>query len=177
MTRATVIAAVRAWLLLALAAAVPEVIEADGKGPRPVLPYLVVNISSATPVGTDEEIHGMDGPTPIKTVRGLRRATVTVNGYGLSTFDMLETISLSLRTNAVRDLNTVADIEVEEFGGTTDISTLLDTQIEKRFLREFEVFYEVTVVEEQIALAEVEIDATYESPGLPDLTETIIITV
>ena len=179
MTRAALIAAIRAWVLLALAASLPDdFIETDGKGPRPDLPYLDVVISSSVTVGTDEEILGLDmASNPTRTVRGLRTASVAINGYGLATYDMLETLGLSLRTNASRDLNTLAGIEVQEGGAITDVSTLLDTQREKRFLVEFLVQYETSIVEVLTEVLEFVVTETLTHPGSPDLVEIITITV
>ena len=177
MTHQALIDAIRAWLLLALAASSPTVIEQDKVGVRAVLPYLVINIPAAVTVGTDEEIMGLDGSgNPTRTIRGLRQATVSVDGFGTSTFDQLEDLALSARTNASRALNTAAGIEVMDFGGITDVATLLDTQREKRFLREFQVQYEVTLVEVLTEVLEFRVEVTYMGPQA-DLTETITITV
>jgi hypothetical protein len=167
-------------------------IPADGvafsdDNPRPALPYITIKVTVADiPVGMDEQLFGLDGPLPagLPTTknRGHRSGTVTVNGFGTDTSGWLEVFALRLGYDSILRLFDDAGIAViNRGGGVTDISALVDTSIEPRFLREFEISYSVVdaVAETLIEAETIELDLILEDLEVdPDpLTTTIVIDI
>ena len=61
-----------------------QVIRADQDAPRPPKPYVAVKVTVGDiPVGVDEEIDSLDAGTPTRTLRGERRGTLSIQGFGL----------------------------------------------------------------------------------------------
>jgi len=160
-TRDDILEAVRAWFVLAIPAitntpATPDapnqIIRADDKGPRPTPPYLTVKVSDADgTVGVDETQHAIDpgdptGPSLWK-VKGERFATIDLVGFsaaGTTTAaGWLEDAVLRLQRPDVSATIDAAGLSVITQGSTVDVSSNLDTQIERRHLRTLEVRYAV----------------------------------
>ena len=78
---------------------------------------------------------------PVVTFLGQRRASVSVQGFGSETSEWLERAAMRLQIPSVQTALDAAGLSVLTRGGITDVARLLDTEIEPRFLREFEVFY------------------------------------
>ncbi len=155
-----------------------QVIVVDEDAPRPPPPYLTVRvITPGTVVGHDERLHGVSGGVPIREVAGVRRATVSVQGFGAATADWLEEAVIGLQRVSVLAITRAAGISVELLGDTSDLSTLLDSGIEPRFARDFAVLYGVRGGEEALTeMLTAEIAMTFEGePSDPDpLTTTIV---
>lgn len=167
-TRETILQTVRAWFKTALSLTDAQIIPADDKGPRPPLPYLTVKVTTADiAVGFDEQVRELNPATDVPTVRGRghRSGTVSVQGYGSITSGWLEVATLRLQRDTIQRLLCDAGITViPPGGGVSDLSALVDTEIEPRYLREFEIGYSVidTDAEDLIEAARVEYDVTLE---------------
>lgn len=165
-TRETILQAVRSWFKTALGITDSQIIPADDKGPRPALPYLTVKVITADiPVGTDETIRELNPATDVPTVRGRghRSGTVSVQGFGADSAGWMEVAALRLRYDSIQRLLSDAGIAViNRGGGVSDISALVDTEIEARYVRDFEISYTVldTDAEDLTEAARVEYDVT-----------------
>lgn len=142
--RAAIENAVRAWLVAGgVVGGIPNadraVIFAHQDGPRPPMPYLLVNLLvPSVQVGEDEEIVD-DADPPQHHIRGNRYATVSVNAFGATAFDWLELAALRLRAPSIKALNTAAGIAVQPMGGVNDLSALRDQSTERRWQQDFRV--------------------------------------
>jgi hypothetical protein len=147
----------------------------DPPGERPAKPYLTVDLLLYdTPQGEDDEVPSVVGTDPSRIVRGLRAAQLSVQGFGLDTRDWLETAATRLRHDSIKVLHQTLGITVDTDGGVTDLSALLDTGFEDRFVREFAMLYMLESAEETMSeAATVETTATFTSPS-GDLVEVII---
>lgn len=175
--REAVLQACREWLKAGAVAptATPltdaQVIPADDKGPRPPLPYLTVKVTTpGTVVGAvDEQLRAVDGGSgdPTVAVRGARRATVSVNAFGDLAAEWVSEATLALQRPSILAALTVAGITVDAFGGPVDLATVLDTEIEARVLREFEVLYSLTSDPEDV-IEGLSVVLDYNAEGTPD---------
>lgn len=111
---------------------------------------------------------------------GTRRATVSVQALGESATEWLERAVRRLSLDAVTIDLEVAGLSVRPVGGMTDLAKMLDTSIEPRVLREFEVSYAIRTepvlkvpLETVITTATTRRSATDASP----LTSTITVEV
>lgn len=156
-----------------------QVIVADQKAPRPPIPYLMVRLlTPGQKVGHDERVYGVTGGgAPTMELAGLRRATVSVQGYGEATADWLEEAVIGLGRDSVMTLNRTSGISVEDLGDTANISLLVDTGIEPRFARDFAVLYAVRGGKETLVeLLETQVGMTYtDRDGDPDPLITTIV--
>ncbi len=183
-TRDTIHQAVRSWFKTAVALTDEQIIvrDSDGgsKGVRPDLPYLTIKlILMDEAVGTDEDVEEIAGGSGAPTIRtfGTRRGTLSIQGFGDDSSGWLEVATLRLRREAVKAVLNAAGLTVITRGGVTDISSLVDTQIESRFLREFEISYAVvdTDPEELVEAIVVEVDMTFDKfEGDPEALVTTI---
>lgn len=120
-----------------------KVIPANDHGPRPMLPYITVNVTvPGAVVGTDADVLGVDdNGSPIVRTVGARRASVSVQGFGREAGQWLEDFVLGLwRAKAAAAWNALG-MAVHPIGQPSDMSRLVDTRIEARWLVEFEVQY------------------------------------
>jgi hypothetical protein len=155
----------------------------DDKGPRPVPPYLTFKLTLADQaVGVDEqvnEIGALPDEFPTVRTRGTRRGTLSVQGFGSKAAGWLEVATLRLRRPSIQAILDAAGLTVVNRGGVSDISALLDNEIEPRFLREFELGYAVVDAdtEDLVEMKLVEADITFiDREGDPDpLTTTIVV--
>lgn len=183
--RENILQAVREWFKSAIALTDAQIIPADDKGTRPPLPYLTVKVITADiPLGTDELIREVNGVTDVPTVRsrGLRFATVSINGFGADTAGMIEVATLRLGYDSIlRQLADAGLAVINRGAGVTDLSVLIDTEIEPRFQRDFEISYSVldTDAEDLVEATEARVDLTLEDlENDPDpLVTQIVITL
>lgn len=172
--RDTILQTVRAWFAVSIPLVDPasQIIPADDKGPRPSLPYLTVKVTAAdVAVGVDEKKEGSSGGAPTVTPRGIRSGSVSVQGYGAITSEWIQDATLALTSSSVQAVLTAGGLTVTTLGsGTTDLSGLLDTKFEPRFLKEFQIGYAVLGNEETLVeLLNAEMNLTLESePDDPD---------
>lgn len=80
---------------------------------------------------------------PVLGIGGQRTAGLSVQGFGSVTVDWLERAALRLRSPAIMEALDAAGLSVRAIGATSDLSRLLDTATEGRYLREFEIAYAV----------------------------------
>lgn len=91
---------------------------------------------------------------PVRNVNAHRSATVSVQGFGRETASWLERAVLKLRSGAVLTAMETDGVTVDPAGGLQDLSQLLDTGIEGRYLREFTVGYALRTEPEILVPAE-----------------------
>ena len=174
--RETILQAVRSWLK-AYASSTPltdaQVVPSEvvGTNLRPDLPYLTVKVLvSDVPIGQDEVLHGASGSDPTSQIRGGRRFTVSVQGFGEDAADWLATACLSLAREDVADTLTAAGLSLVQMAGATNDTDLLDTGFEARSIREFEGQYQLTGDAETLTpLSTVQVTQTQSSDGVSDL--------
>ena len=75
--------------------------------------------------------------------------------------------TLALQRPSILAALTVAGITVDAFGGPVDLATVLDTEIEARVLREFEVLYSLTSDPEDV-IEGLSVVLDYNAEGTPD---------
>lgn len=176
------IQAVRAWLKVgavdpgAPALTDVQVIKARQDGPRPVKPYLTVNVLLfATPQGEDDEVPGIaGGGEPTRKTRGDRGNQVSVQAHGLGAVTWLETAVARLRHDAIKVLHSSLGISVTPDGGLVNLSTLIDSGFEDRYAREFGVLYSDESAEETMNEATTVITTATQQSTHGDLIEVII---
>lgn len=99
-----------------------------------------VTISNLTTGGTyalveDENAAKMTTSStsaPMAAMRARRDATVSIQGYGTGSLEVLDAFELDLDSPASLTAQAAASLSLVSFGGVVDISTLLDTGIEPR---------------------------------------------
>lgn len=177
----TVLQAVRDWLQAnadsggALTDA--QVIVAEPDAPRPAKPYLTVKVTTpGAVVGVDETISDLDGSSdPRRRANGIRRATVSVQGFGAGTEAWLERALLRLAFASVTEAFDTAGVNAPTTtGGVRDISELLGTAWEPRYALDIDVGYGLRTAsddaESPIALSTVDSDTTLAGTTPTDLT-------
>lgn len=172
--REDILQGIRTWLKTSESLTDVQVVPADDDGPRPSLPYLTVKVLTAdAEFGRDEDIRGLDGDSlPTLYVRGERRATVSVQAFGTAAEAWLSNALLKRRLPSIQAALIGVGLTVEPMGPIRDISRLLDTSIEPRFVLDLEVTYVLAsdTVSETEALT---VEGTYTFDGEPsDLTTT-----
>lgn len=171
-TRDDVLAAVIAWFQVAAvgptdtALTDQQVIKSRGR-PRPVKPYATVElIAFDIERGSDDEVPGIAGGPgfePTKQIRGERSATASIQTFGSEGAGWLATAALRLRHDSILRLLTASGITINTAGGSTNLSALLDTGFEDRFVREFEIVYmDETAPEAMIEATNTETVVTFE---------------
>lgn len=176
--KSTILQGIRTWLKATSASTALtdyQVIPADDKGLRPTLPYLTVRVGPIGRVGEEEAIHteNVDGD-PVVNQLGLRRSIVSVNGYGEGAEEWLARAVLHLGTKAATDaLDNGAGIVVVASFDPTDLSALVDTEIEARVQQDFEVFFELESDDEVFVEAETFVVYTDYNSGSLEQTLTI----
>lgn len=148
--REKVIQGVRAFCRAATGLGQGAVIVADQNGLRPALPYLVIEVvTSGVQVGTDELMRDLGGTYGAmrEWVRGHRRATVQVSGYGTDAPELLEQVRLCLESPAVRDpVETLYSISLARVVTVQDLTTLRQTAYEVAAMMDLEVTYRLDTV-------------------------------
>lgn len=142
-TKKALLQAVRTWLKTELSITGDQVIPADAKGARPPKPYLTVRVSlSDVQVGGDEVLEGLDGDeNVVLRTQGIRRATISVRGFGDPTGEWLETAVIRLPLPQAQALLNSLGLSFFSIGGLQDLSEVLGTGFEEQYLREFEAYY------------------------------------
>lgn len=125
---------------------------------------------------SDSRLTLAEDETPVVGLCLHRMATLSVQGFGATTAAWLERAAQRLRTPAIQELLDDAGLSVRVAGGMQNLAGLLDTSIEPRFLREFEIDYASRI--DPVAVTPVEtvtVDATFERDGTDpaDLETTI----
>jgi len=156
-----ILQAVRAWHIAATGLAPAKVIASEDKGKKPAPPYLTVRVGPIVPVGSDERREHADG----RRIIAQRRATVTVQGFGLATDgveDLLERAALALADPTVTDPLDAAGLTIERIPPMQYVPTLLDTAIEARYARDYPVTFRLAATPvDAVEFADAVIDVTY----------------
>lgn len=140
-----ILQAFRQALAACLGIDLDKVIPANDRGARPALPYITVHVTvPGAVVGTDADVLGVDDEgAPIVRTVGIRRASVSVQGFGRQAGDWLETFVLELERAPAAAVWREHQLTVDPIGQPADISQLVSTGIEARWLVEFEVQYRI----------------------------------
>ena len=152
-----------------------KVILARQDAPRPAKPYLTLLLTSLDErIGEDHEVESLTGAgAPQRQSRGARRARLSVNGYGDEAEDWLREAGLGLRRNDVGKALFEAGLGILVATPVTDISAVVDSGFEGRFLAEYEILYGVASAAEE--LLAVETVSTEAAIGDTDLSISISI--
>lgn len=174
-THESLLQAARAWVLLSTSLPAGQVIPAGDPGTRPPLPYITVALSTFDlEQGHDEQVLSVEAGKLKEAIRGDRRATLTLNAYGKRGADLLALCHVSLRQRVVQDHLDRARITLTPVGQTQDISHLVDTAIEKRFVKDFYLDYAFETGAVEIASLET-FELEVEADDNPEFTNPITI--
>lgn len=161
--------AVMDWVELATSLPLGKVRPLNDPAPRPALPYITVNLTVADiEVGTDETRWRDDAGELRASVEGERRATVSLQAYGRKGADLLALCQASLYQPATQRFLSARNITVRRNGGTQNISQLVDTEIEARFVRDFDVEYRLRIDQADPEAHVERVQADVELEGTPD---------
>lgn len=168
---------VRQWIYKATGLDRKRIIPADDPGERPKLPYIMVDlIQFDDQVGQDELEGGCDTlGRPTVVARGYRRATVTLQGYGVGSAQLITKAALRLNNPSILELMQTNNFSARPINPATDISELASNEIEKRFAKDFELQYLLRDTDPEVLVEPTTFtfDMTYE-PG--SLLDTLTIT-
>jgi len=141
--RETILQQVRSFVKQILTLTDAQIIVGNEQGSRPPLPYMAVFINSIDiQEGQDQELRYIDeDDNPAVQIRGSRRATVNIQAFGADAEEWLTALCLSLQSPVTRAISDELDLSMVRLGSTMDLSSLLDTSIQKRFSQDFEVYY------------------------------------
>jgi len=143
--REQVLQGVRAFCRAATGLAQGSVIAASQGALRPAMPYLVVEVvTPGVQVGTDELLRDLGGTygSMREWVRGHRRATVQVSGYGTDAPELLEQVRLSLESESVRGpVEALYSISLARVVTAQDLTALRQTDFEVAAMMDLEVTY------------------------------------
>lgn len=125
-----------------LAAAIAEVehVSAEADEERVIVSARHGELTTAT---ADPNLTLEEDAEPVLGIGGQRTAGLSVQGFGSATSDWLERAALRLRSPSIMEALDEAGLSVRAIGATSDLSRLLDTATEGRYLREFEIAYAV----------------------------------
>lgn len=177
----TVLQAVRGWLKdnadSSGSLTDAQVIVARPDATRPAKPYLMVNVTTpGIVVGADETILDLDGSSnPRRRANGIRRASVSVQGFGAGAEAWLERAMLRLAFSDVSEAFTTAGVDTPiATSGLRDIAALVGTAWEPRFALDLDVGYGIRTAsddaESPIELLTVDSDTTLTGTTPTDLT-------
>lgn len=107
-----------------------ELILMDQNGPRPALPYAAYKVKS--PQTVKEDHYSDVSNAGIQIVSGDREAVVSVQTYGPLALETLHVLMNRLRLTTVMDQFRGRDLTAFKTSPVMDISTLRDTEIERR---------------------------------------------
>lgn len=135
---------VRAWILAATGLAPDRVLPADDNGPRRDLPYITMRLASQdNRVYWPELAQSVDTGTGeiLENVREEFRTTLQLDAYGTGSDDLLRLCAKSLRLTSTRTQLYALRLALRPIGPINDLSATVDTEIEKRFTRDFDLTY------------------------------------
>ena len=178
-TEDTIRNAVRDWIKATASGSAltdAQVIDGSVTSVRPPLPYIAVTLLVwDMPVGFDEFSRSESGANPTVAARGDRRATVSVQGFGATTADWIESAHRRLDLPTAEAIMAAAGLTLLPIGGSSQTPTVIDTGKEKRYLREYEVYYSFTSdPETQTPTSSIVLTQTYQSES-GDHIDTITI--
>lgn len=119
-----------------------RVIFADEPGPRPPLPYVVVDVPVLDErLGRDEVVVD-DSDPPQVSVRAFRAGMVSLHAYGDGALTWLERAQATLQQPASQTTLTTEGLNLEPVGGTQNLTSLLETQNETYFRQDYQFTYQ-----------------------------------
>lgn len=143
--RERLIQGVRTFARAATGLADASVLVAQQSTTRPALPYLTVDVvTPGVQVGEDELFYDLGGAggTMREWVRGQRRATVQVSGYGTDAPELLELVRLALGSPVTRaTAETTYGISLGPVVSQQDLTALRETDFEVAAMLELAVNY------------------------------------
>lgn len=161
--RTEIEAALYAWLAPAVSPVV--VIFADQDAPRPKPPYLTIKLVSSNIPNGGDAIHYLDDDTVVAD--GTRRATASVNAFGLVAIDALEAAINGLPLPRAQGVLTAAGLTVELASGISDITALIDTSREPRGVVDLALAYrQISASEDFVEAAAVAVEQVVETHTL-----------
>lgn len=138
-----ILTAARGWLVAQGAAGgIPNpdaaVIFANENGPRPPLPYVVIDVEVFDErIGYDEV---QIGSTALVAPKGQRAGVISMESFGHGGERWLERAVYLL--NTAESLGLLTALWLEPEGGLVNLSTAVDTDVETRYRRDFAFTYE-----------------------------------
>lgn len=140
------------------------VIWANENGPRPELPYLLLNFATkSVKVGSRDELRNIPA-TDTYRLYGHRHAMLSVNAYGKDALQMAEDLKNKLQLASVLDALRAQSISVLDESDTRDLSVLVDTKIEKRAQFDLTLGYTVSIDETITPIEKVELENNLVDP-------------
>jgi hypothetical protein len=145
--RETILQGVREWLKACATFPVAldndEVIVYQAEGVRPTGAYLAVKVGPIGREGIEERVESLDGSdVPQSEYYGPKRAAVTVYGYGEDTNEwLLSAVDLLGSDTAFAELDDGVGVSLDALPGPVDISQVIDTAFEYRFVQELEATF------------------------------------
>jgi hypothetical protein len=107
------------------------IIEADGNGTRPVLPYITMKVFSGVKIG-EPHYSKADGNGD-QVITYPVDYSISLQGYGTGSIEGLEDIQENLQKGSTIEFCNTNGIGIRSSGEIKDISGLLDSTIEKRY--------------------------------------------
>lgn len=125
------------------------VIFANENGPRPVGPYVTLNlITQSVRVGSDDYLESSPTVTELNlATRGQRTATLSINAYGQTAYDELWLLKQSLDLPNNKATAIAQGIAILRDQDVVDLSRLRDNEIEKRAQMDIIIGYDVSISE------------------------------
>jgi hypothetical protein len=155
-----------------------HVIVAGDSGPQPSYPFITVHVlAPGIQTGTDELMYDLDEDGNMREwVRGHRKATVSLGGYGTDSAELLEQVRLSMEAPQVK-----ASLDSYGVGVARVLSPprylfgLQDTGFEERSVMDLEVTFRLETAKVFITIANtVETGIVLDTKNPPaDLTVTV----
>ncbi|MFB6371624.1 MAG: LIC_12616 family protein [Bradymonadaceae bacterium] len=149
-----------------------DVIHSQEDGPRPAKPYVEVKVRKANQPVFDEHIPGEKNNNASHKTHAGRVANVTAQGYGAETDDWLEKAQLSLKNPKIRDfLGDNHGLTIRRLpNGIDDVTELVDTDFEPRFVIEFQAAYRLVTdeVETYVGANHLDMDLALDDPMKDD---------
>ena len=144
----------------------------ESHGPRPALPYVTISILvPGVGKGPAEMVPGLNGSSePQITARNSFRGTVSIGFFGSSSIDWAHELQLSHdRPDVLTQLETDG-ISVVPLGGINDVSVLLDTIEEPRYVFDMAIDYQSQgTTADEVELLTVDVSDQFEAyTGDPD---------
>lgn len=161
-----------AWVVGVTGYDAGKVIESDGTGPRPELPYITIGVTSHdTPINlTDHISYEWTGVVQNESQRGARRASLSIQGYGSDSAAALELLPRTLQLSTTLAL--MDSMDVQSITGVTRTPVPLGMSTEIRYIVEATVVYIETTDGVSVPYAET-IETTMVLDGTPtDITQT-----
>lgn len=162
---------VRAWILAATGLPPESVLPADDNGPRRALPYITMRLASqGNRVQWPELAQSIDADTGeiLENVREELRDTLQLDAYGVGTDTLLKQCAQSLRLTRTRVQLYDAKLALRPIGPINDLSATVDTEIEKRFSRDFDLTYGTQFADPVAGPPEMEtLDTEFDFSGNP----------